>query len=436
MLRLLFMQFLSIFLPVSILSQDLDYARQVIHDLASPEMHGRGYIANGDLKAARYISKEYKKLGLQKLTKKYFQPFTISVNTFPGELSLALNGQPLIAGKDFLVYPGSPSLKGQFETHFVKAHDLVESEQWLKTLSQSSGKFIIVDKTGPGIEILEKPDKDKIEEIIDFLKTHPDNPAAGTILFTDDKLSWRGSTKEYYKPFITVNSDINPEEIEQVSLHVENMYYESYQTQNLIGLIEGQKYPDSLIVFTAHYDHLGRMGKNTYFPGANDNASGIAMILNLASHYSQAMNQPDYTMVFLALGAEEIGIIGAGYYTEYPLLPLDQISFLINIDLAGNGEEGITVVNATEYKPRFDKLVEINTTSQYLPRVKSRGPACNSDHCPFYNQGVPSFFIYTMGGSTAYHDIYDTPDSLPLTMFENYFLLLKAFADSIQVKYF
>ncbi len=418
--------------PASVFAQDLEYAQRVINDLAAPDMHGRGYVSDGERIAASYISREYKKLGLKKISPKYFQPFDITVNTFPGAMELSLNKMALTPGKDFLVYPGSPSIQGEYETFFVPLQDLLDDNKWLKIIAQSTGRFVLIQDLPSNPEALTQQEKKKINDRIDFFKHHPGCPAAGTILFTKSKLTWRGSTKEYSKPFFTVHADINPSLLTKVKVSVESEYFELYQTQNVIGIIEGKKFKDSYIYLTAHYDHLGQMGENVYFPGANDNASGVAMILNLAAYFVVEENRPDYTLVFLALGAEEMGIIGARYYADNPLLPLNRISFLINLDLAGNGQEGITVVNGSKFTQSFDMLKEINDENQFLPVVKKRDPACNSDHCPFYEQGVPSFFIYTMGGSTAYHDIYDTADNLPLTMFENYFRLLKGFIDKLQ----
>src|SRR4030095_9120627 len=108
---------------------------------------------------------------------------------------------------------------------------------------------------------------------------------------------------------------------------------------NVLGMVPGTLYPDSFIVFTAHYDHLGRMGKKALFPGANDNASGSAMIIDLARYYAQPANRPKCSLLFIAFAGEEAGLIGSRYYTENPILPLEQIKFLINLDLMGNGEE-------------------------------------------------------------------------------------------------
>ena len=170
------------------------------------------------------------------------------------------------------------------------------------------------------------------------------------------------------------------------------------------------------------------MGKKTLFPGANDNASGTAMLLNLARYYSK--NPPRISMVFISLGAEELGLLGASYFVEHPLIDLKKIKFLINFDLAGTGNDGIKVVNGSVYNRKFEKLQELNDDFHLLPAVKIRGEACNSDHCIFYQHGVPCFYIYTLGGISAYHDIYDRRETLPLTEFDNYFKLITKFLDT------
>jgi aminopeptidase YwaD len=434
--RLLLLTFLLYQILIQCLTaQDINYAHRIITDLASTKMKGRGYVKKSNYKAAKYIIKEFKATGLESLTRKYLQPFTVSVNTYPGDMELRLNDRIMIPGKDWLVSPETPTSKGTYGTYQIKYSDLAYSENWLKILGESSGKFLIIDKTLPDADILKKEDQDRVNELFKFMIMHPEYPAAGTILCINDKLNWRGSTVEGSKPFIIVNADIKPSEIKSVTYNIKSVFYQSYKTNNIIGILPGKQYPDSFIVFTAHYDHLGMIGKGIIFPGANDNASGVAMLLELARYYSDKANQPDYSMAFIAMGAEELGLLGSNYYADNPVFPLNQISFLVNIDLAGNGEDGITVVNGTIYNKRFELLKKINETYKYLSQVKARNEACNSDHCPFYKKKVPCFFIYTMGGSPAYHDINDTADSLPLNLFGNYFNLLKSFTDSLQVNY-
>ena len=99
-------------------------------------------------------------------------------------------------------------------------------------------------------------------------------------------------------------------------------------------------------------------------------------------------------------------------------------NFLINCDISGTGDKGITVVNGTLHKKQFKKLAKINVKNQHLSKVNVRGRAANSDHYWFTQRQVPCFFIYTLGGIKAYHDIYDRGETLPLTAFNGYSRLL------------
>jgi Zn-dependent M28 family amino/carboxypeptidase len=167
------------------------------------------------------------------------------------------------------------------------------------------------------------------------------------------------------------------------------------------------------------------MGKETMFPGANDNASGVSLLLNLVKHFSTT--KPKYTIVFIAFAAEEIGLVGSRYFTEHPVFPLSNIKFLINFDLAGTGDDGIQVVNGKTYQQKFDLISKLNDDGKLLKQIKIRGEACNSDHCMFHAKGVPCFYIYTLGGIQAYHDIYDRAETLPLTDYQDYYTLLLKF---------
>ncbi len=151
------------------------------------------------------------------------------------------------------------------------------------------------------------------------------------------------------------------------------------------------------------------------------------MLLNLAKHYSIPENQPRTSIAFIAFAGEEAGLLGSMYYAENPVFPISDIEFLINLDILGTGGEGITVVNGAVHITEFEALKRINEQKGYLKQVKKRGKAAISDHYPFSELGVPCFYIYTMGGIQAYHDIYDVPETLPLTEFEDIFRLLTDF---------
>ena len=411
---------------ISISAQDLNYAREAVNILASDSLKGRGYVDNGDKLAANFIRSEFEKFGLKNFNNSYYQEFETPVNTFPDEQSVLLNGKKLTPGKDYLIDPGSPSIRGTFDVITVSAEDILDNAKFVNKLRVSSGQFIAVkpfDKSK-----YNKEQNEQLSGVINFLKYHPQNPSKGTIILTNEKLTWSGSTSQHSKPTLIVQSDSLKNSFNSIKIDLKNKFVKKYKTQNVIGYVEGEN-TDSTIVFIAHYDHLGMLGTEAVFNGANDNASGTAMLLSLAKYYSA--NKPNFNTVFIAFGAEELGLIGSKYFTENPLLPLNKIKFLINFDLAGTGDEGIQVVNGSVYKNKFDQLVQINEERNLLPNIKIRGAACNSDHCMFDQKEVPGFYIYTLGGIKAYHDIYDRPETLPLTEFEDYFKLIIAFIDQL-----
>jgi Zn-dependent M28 family amino/carboxypeptidase len=131
--------------------------------------------------------------------------------------------------------------------------------------------------------------------------------------------------------------------------------------------------------------------------------------------------------LLIAFAGEEAGLLGSQYFTRNPKVPLANISFLVNVDIMGSGEEGITVVNGSLHKEAFDRLTHINDSLALLPQIKIRGKAANSDHYPFSEKGVPAFFFYTMGPNKHYHDIEDTYDALSFSAFNNLQLLIQGF---------
>ena len=124
-------------------------------------------------------------------------------------------------------------------------------------------------------------------------------------------------------------------------------------------------------------------------------------------------------------------MLGSKYFTEHPLIPLKNIRFLVNLDLEGTGVDGVTVVNATIYSKEFNLLKQINNKGNLLAKVNSRGKAANSDHYFFSKNGVPAFYMYTLGGIKAYHDIYDISSTLPMNKYLNIFTLLLKFNDAL-----
>lgn len=395
---------------LSLSAQDVFYARQVIQDLSSDKMHGRGYVKKGDYKASIYIEKEFQLAKLERFGKGFFQDFTHGVNTFPTSMYLRLDTALLSPGVQYIVDPKSPSVKGSYPV--IETNSLPEqfSERELRY------RFVHINTNGLNTE-----------DSLKLVKVWREDTRAAGYLYRQTKLIWGVGTSEIKKPILYIVHDSVASHFKMLEINIRNKFISKYKSRNVIGYIPGKSKPDSVIAITAHYDHLGRMGKNTLFPGANDNASGVALLLNLVKYYSQPENRPAYSILFIAFAGEEAGLKGSHYFVENPLKPLSKFKFLINLDLTGTGDDGITVVNATEYPHAFEQLKKVNEEGNYFPLVGSRGKARNSDHYYFSESGVPSFFIYTLGGITAYHDVYDRAETLPLTRYRQLFRLISDF---------
>lgn len=373
--KFLFLIFLSAF-TISSQSQDLAFAKGIVDTLTSTEYWGRGYTNNGMQKAGDFIVSHFQQYGLTPMKgKEYKQSFSYPANIFPGKMSLEIDGVELKPGEDFIVGPESKGLKTSG-----------------KLQQKDSVTFIDQDKR--------------------------------FIIVLEDKLTW--SVAQQQADYTVVSVDKHKfKSVEKYKVNIEADFNKKFETFNVCGMVNGTEVPDSFIFITAHYDHLGGMGKDVFFPGANDNASGISLLLNLARYYGA--HPPRYSIGFICFAGEEAGLVGSDYFVKHPLVNLKSIRFLINTDLAGTGDEGITVVNATEFPLEFKWMQDINTTDHLLAAVNPRGKAANSDHYFFTEAGVPAFFFYTLGGIKAYHDVFDKAATLPLNEHEDLFKLLIAF---------
>lgn len=412
----------------SLPAQDIAYARKIIDTLTHTDLHGRGYVADGHTKAARYLANEWQRIGAKPLGADYWQSFRIDVNTFPGKMKLSLNDSVLVPGQDYLIDPCAPAQATIGRTIMVDPVTVLNQEKWVKTLlrKRNSGAWLVIDETA--LDLSTKESKEAYQLAIAIVKYSPEPLVQGLIIL-QDKLTWHIADEVCLSPILYVQKDSWPASEPAVNVQFDQAFQTRLTTQNVAAMIPGTREPDSFLVFTGHYDHLGRMGSNMYIPGANDNASGMAMLTTLLQYYTQ--HPPAYTVVFIAFGAEEVGLLGSKYFVAHPLLELSRIRFLINLDIIGTGSEGMAVVNGRVFETEMALLDSLNTSLEALPHIKLRGKAANSDHYYFTEQGVPSFFIYTMGGIAAYHDIYDRAETLPLTAFPALQQLLIAFGTAL-----
>lgn len=425
-MKIITCKILFLFAFCTLNAQNMAEVHNIIDTLASPFMHGRGYVQNGIEKAAAFIENEFIKDGLLPVFDGFRQPFYISVNTFPKRMEFSADSKNFVPGIDFIIDPSSKGIDGTFSAETIRNTELLNTDSLNKKLKKAKNNFLVIDNRNK--DIIDKKILELNNQVINILKYDQKIKIAGLIEITDEKISWNVSEEVTSKTIIKLN-DKSVTTLDTINLSIDNEYKENYLVNNIAGYVKGTVSPDTFIVFTAHYDHIGRMGENCLFPGANDNASGIAMILSLIDHFKH--NPHAYSVLFIAFASEELGLLGSSYFTTNPPFNLNKIKFLINFDLAGTGEEGITVVNGSIYKENFYDLKRINFEYNFLPEIKIRGEACISDHCFFYKSGVPCFYIYTLGGSPAYHDPYDIPENLSLAGFEGYFKLIVKFTEGL-----
>jgi aminopeptidase YwaD len=180
---------------------------------------------------------------------------------------------------------------------------------------------------------------------------------------------------------------------------------------NVIGVLPGRDAARAgeALVLGAHYDHLGLVG-GTLHPGADDNASGTAVVLGLARAFAAAGPQ-DRTLVFALFGAEEIGLVGSGHYVRRPTTPIDRTVAMLNFDMVGRLGGGTLTVGGVESGRGLRDVVAGAARRLSIPVTLRDSPFGPSDHSRFYDAGTPVLFFHT-GTHADYHRAGDTADKL------------------------
>ena len=408
-------------------AQDSTTARDHIKYLSSKELHGRGIAYDGEHLAAEYIRKNLEYFGVEPLGEEYIQKYEKPAFSMEGDVIGKIGGRPLVAGEDFRIMPFSQSLNDKYRLIRISPSDLI-SKKKIESINKKyadvmSHSLIYIDNTN--IKFKNKKDEELYKAALASLKRLNPFNSAGIVEGVDKMPVWGLSGTDFKRnlAYIYMKADKITSKDKSVEFYYTNKLTE-YTHFNVCGIIPGTEHPDQYIVLTCHYDHLGAMGEGVYFPGAHDNASGCAFVLNMAQYFHEYPCK--YSVVVLFFAGEESGLLGSEYFTENPLIPLENIKYVINFDLLGGGTEGITLVNSTEGEGLeiYKRLLEINEGEKLLPKIAERKNAPNSDHYFFTQHKVTAIFMYTMGGKTgAYHDISDTNENCSLTMFDNIFKL-------------
>ena len=405
------------FYETSLQAQDLEHYKQIVKELSSSKYQGRGYAKGGANKAGEYLKKEFTKAGVDEVI---CQPFTIDINTFPKKMKMWADGKKLTPGVDFSMREYSPGVYGEFPVYHVDtlnydpekmfadlakpeyANCLVACEFWF---AYHHGKdFARLQKIGECtnaglIQTFSSP--------IKFFKAYGHR-------VVDKPIVW-----------------MTPEAVEGVKtvrLKVDNKFLKDYELFNVIAKVEGRKH-DSCYVFTAHYDHLGNLGRRVYYAGANDNASGTAAIVTLAAYY--AKNRPEYDMYFIAFSGEDANLRGSEFYATHPIVPLEQIKYLFNIDMIGDNNPVQYCEVSDEGMRGFALFEKINNEKHHFKGLNRGELAGNSDHYPFATRHVPCIFLENQEGDAFpyYHTIFDTYENAVFDSYEPVFRLVRDFVE-------
>lgn len=235
-----------------------------------------------------------------------------------------------------------------------------------------------------------------------------------------------------------IENSLNPasRELRGISVHLEasNREREEGRSWNVAGLLEGsdERLRAETVILCAHYDHLG-VHEGKVYPGANDNGSGVAALLEIARRFSEEGQRPGRSILFLAFGSEEQLMLGSFHYTANPLRPLDSTRAVINLDMIGRDEHH-TDESRGMYEVSDDSSNEVNLVAAvYSPGLASTVAQANRevgmrisdkfdrdysmralfrcDHLPFLYKGVPAIWIFG-GFHPGYHTPSDTPDKI------------------------
>jgi hypothetical protein len=185
--------------------------------------------------------------------------------------------------------------------------------------------------------------------------------------------------------------------------------------RNVGAILRGSdpKLKDEWILLSAHYDHLGKRG-DVLYPGADDNASGVAMLLEVAEYFALSKDKPRRTIAFISFDQEETGLRGSTYFAAHPPMPLRKLKTFLTADMLGRSMANVmdeyVFVLGSEHSTRLRQLVEKTKPPRGLTigRLDAALVGTRSDYGPFRDRHVPFLFF-----STGQHPDYHAPTDLP-----------------------
>ncbi len=452
--------FAVLFVPITAFSQKGEISapelKRHIEFLASDSLKGRKPGTPEINVAAGYILGVFRQAGLKPLADNGFQWFDIVTDARLGERNrLVYDGIEAVAGKDFapLAFTANASLSAPVVFAGYGFDIDADSLKWSDYRGiDVTGKWVMVLRADPE---LDKPDSRFIpySDVRTKVLTAKDKGAAGILLVTPAGLD----KEDKLMPLVVENNEItggipvisitrkladrllektgilldsldrtiialkNPHSLSTgVTLdgtaHVEQR---QDKTANVVALLEGSDpaLKNEYLVVGAHYDHLGfggpssgsRMPDTTAIHnGADDNASGTALVMELAARLAKEKPALRRSILFVAFSAEEMGLLGSKYFVEHSPVALKQIKAMFNFDMVGrfDREKNSISVSGTGTSAESDSLLRILEKELPFSVVHAPDGYGPSDHAAFYAAGIPVFYFNT-GVHTDYHTPFD-----------------------------
>ncbi len=433
--------------------------RQHIGYLASPELAGRLPGTPGADKAAQYITTHFQQAGLRPLGEQgYRQPFPFVANVRLGrrnELTAASGTLRLRAKPDADFRPLAFAANGLAEGEIVFAGygiAAVKEAQYDDYAGLDvKGRIVVVlpyspagsnphTKFGPFLSLRYKATTARnqgaagmlvIAESDDFNRSQiarlryddafGDAGFPCAVISRDLAAKLLGGPVAELEKIIATTGQPASRMLPNTRLRLRTEVVKERQTgYNIIGLLEGgdPTLREEIIVVGAHYDHLGRGGPNSLapregdiHPGADDNASGTAGLIELAQAFGQRPERPKRSLLFIAFSAEEKGLLGSAYFVDHPTTRGKRIVAMINLDMIGRLRDNRLSVQGVGTSSVWRSLVtEANRRHGFNLALGESGFG-PSDHASFYKRNIPVLFFLT-GSHPDYHRPSDTADKI------------------------
>ena len=183
--------------------------------------------------------------------------------------------------------------------------------------------------------------------------------------------------------------------------------------ENVLVVVRGTDpvLAEEYLVVGAHMDHNGRSLDGHLYAGADDNASGAAVVMEMARVIRQ--KKLKRSIVFACFGGEEQGLLGSRYFTLHPSVPAEKIVANVNLDMVGAGDGGVSISGRNYFLNLLDPWVRSHNDSVGKKLSLYRGSGMfGSDHAYFVEQGIPAFYVSSTGDHPFYHQFEDDPSTL------------------------